>query len=201
MSGSCAATARTHPTLGCVPWPWRLVTPQSTTCPGRWNSGPVVLTAQQARLGADHPSTLVAANNLGCYLRCLGRLPEALRLTDDTLQAMYRRLGDNHPLALSCSVNLASCLASSGDLAPAMSLQRETAARLADALGAGHPDTLVCEANLAVTLHEAGHEAEAAEKRAWALGEFSHILGPGHPDAARLQNWQWINRDLEPQMI
>jgi hypothetical protein len=114
---------------------------------------------------------------------------------------MRGRLGDNHPLALSCSVNLASCLASSGDLARAMRLQRKTAAGFADALGADHPDTLVCEANLAVTLHRAGQEGEAAEKRAWVLGEFSRILGPGHPDAAQLQRWQWINRDLEPQLI
>jgi tetratricopeptide (TPR) repeat protein len=163
--------------------------------------GTGVLTAQQAHLGADHPNTLVAGNNLGCHLRSLGRLSEALRLTNDTLQAMRLRLGGLHPLTLSCSVNLANCLACSGDLAAAMSLQTETAARLADALGVDHPDVLACEANLAVTLHVGGREAEAEENQARILGRFDHALGADHPDSAQLRSWQWINRDLEPQLI
>lgn len=114
---------------------------------------------------------------------------------------MRRRLGEHHPLTLSCWVNLASCLASSGELALAMSLQGETAARIADALGADHPDALTCEANLAVTLHLAGREAEAAEHRVRILGRFDRAVGPDHPDAAQLRSWQWINRDLEPQLI
>ena len=36
-----------------------------------------VRSAIEAGLGADHPDTLVAANNLSCYLRCTGRLDEA----------------------------------------------------------------------------------------------------------------------------
>ena len=44
-----------------------------------------VKAAHQASLGEAHPNTLVAANNLACYLRCIGRLDEALALTDDTL--------------------------------------------------------------------------------------------------------------------
>ena len=44
-----------------------------------------VKAAHQASLGDDHPNTLVAANNLACYLRCLGRLAEALALAEDTL--------------------------------------------------------------------------------------------------------------------
>jgi tetratricopeptide (TPR) repeat protein len=163
--------------------------------------GTDVRTAQQARLSADHPNTLVAANNVGCYLRCLGRLAEASRLTDDTLQAMRRRLGGNHPLTLSCSINLASCLGLSGELGTAMSIQRETTSRLTEALGADHPDTLVCQANLAVSLHMAGRRTEAEECRTRALDDFSRVLGPRHPDAVLLRSWQWINRDLEPQMI
>ena len=36
-----------------------------------------VRSALEASLGRDHPDTLVAANNLACYLRCVGRLDEA----------------------------------------------------------------------------------------------------------------------------
>jgi hypothetical protein len=155
----------------------------------------------QASLGADHPNTLVDINNLVCYLRCLGRLPEALRLAIQTRHLMRQRLGDAHPLTLSCSINLANCLGDSGDLTAAMALQHETISRLADALGAEHPDTLVCEANLAVTVHKTGRDTEAAENQTRILDDFSRVLGPGHPDAAQLRGWQWINRDLEPQVI
>ena len=72
-------------------------------------SDPSLIAARQASLGDEHPNTLVAANNLACYLRCIGRLPEALTLTDDTLGRMQRNLGESHPLALSCAVNLANC--------------------------------------------------------------------------------------------
>jgi tetratricopeptide repeat protein len=102
---------------------------------------------------------------------------------------------------VACSVNLASCQGSLGELTSAMSLQRETTARLANTLGTDHPDTLACRANLVVTLHQAGRESEAEEDRALVLEQFNRVLGPGHPDAAQLRSWQWINRDLEPQMI
>ena len=74
-----------------------------------------VKAAHQASLGADHPNTLVAGNNLACYLRCIGRLDEALALADDTLCRMQRKLGDRHPLTLSCAVNLANCRGDAGD--------------------------------------------------------------------------------------
>jgi hypothetical protein len=160
-----------------------------------------VRAAHQASLGADHPNTLVAVNNLACYLRYLRRLPEALRLATETRQLMRERLGDAHPLTLACSVNLANCLGDSGELESALTLQHETLSHLADALGTVHPDALICESNLAVTLHKAGREAEAEERRTPILDSLGRVMGPGHPDAAQLRKWQWINRDLEPQLI
>ena len=85
-----------------------------------------VKAAYQAGLGDDHPNTLVAVNNLGCYLRSIGRLPEALTLAADTLERMRRKLGENHPLTLSGAVNLANCRGDSGDLEVAETLERET---------------------------------------------------------------------------
>ena len=160
-----------------------------------------VRAAHQANLGGDHPNTLVAANNLACYLRCLRRVPEALQLATQTLDLMRQRLGEGHPLTMACSVNLASCLGDSGEFSAAMTLQREARFRLGATLGVDHPDALACESNLAVTLHKLGREAEAAQKRTRSLDRLSRALGPDHPDAAQLQKWQWINRDLEPQLI
>ena len=156
-----------------------------------------VKAALQATLGKHHPNTLVARNNLACYLRAIGRLPEALQISGETLGQMRQRLGGQHPLTLSCAVNLANCLADSEDLREAEMLERETIPRLQEKLGPRHPDTLACEANLAVTLHLAGHEQEAKQARARILNELSEVLGPTHPDATLLRDWRRTDRDLE----
>ena len=80
-------------------------------------------------------------------------------------------------------------------------LERQTITLLRSTLGRDHPDTLVCEANLATTLWQRGHHQEAEELRTRVMADFSRVLGAGHPDAAQLQDWQRINRDLEPQVI
>ena len=121
-----------------------------------------VKAAHQAALGDDHPNTLVAANNQGCYLWCLGQLPEALELTEDTLHRMRGKLGDRHPLTLPSTVNLANCQGDSGNHESAAALERETAVALRDVLGPDHPDTLACLANLTVSLHQAGRGRKPA---------------------------------------
>ena len=153
----------------------------------------------QRSLGEDHPYTLVADNNLVTYLRGTGGLAEARHLAEETLAVMRRRLGDDHPFTLSCAINLANCLGDAEDLTQAEALERDTISKLQRKLGPRHPDTLVCEANLAVTLHLIGRDEEAERARARVLDEFSQVLGPRHPNAALLQDWQRINRDLEPQ--
>lgn len=114
---------------------------------------------------------------------------------------MRRKLGENHPLTLSGTVNLANCRGDSGDLEVAETLEREMVALLRDVLGRDHPDTLVCQANLAVTLHQAGRDPEAEELKAAIMADLSRVLGASHPDSTQLQEWQRINRDLEPQQI
>ena len=56
-SQSCAST-------------WPATTRPSTTCHAAWTWSPGSGAALQASLGDEHPNTLVAANNLACYLRC-----------------------------------------------------------------------------------------------------------------------------------
>ena len=42
----------------------------------------------RASLGDDHPNTLVTGSNLACFMRLVGRVPEALVLAEDTLGRM-----------------------------------------------------------------------------------------------------------------
>jgi Tetratricopeptide repeat/TIR domain/NB-ARC domain/AAA domain len=157
-----------------------------------------VMEAYERSLGSDHPYTLVAANNLVTYLRG-GELTRARLLAEETLANMTRKLGDRHPFTLSCAINVANCLGDCEELDDAEALERQTLGKLQQTLGARHPDALVCEANLAVTLRMRGQEGTAESIRARLLTEFDQVLGPRHPNAVLVQNWQRINRDLEPQ--
>jgi hypothetical protein len=97
-------------------------------------------------------------------------------------------------------INLCNCLADARNLTEAESLQRSTTAVLTGVLGPDHPDTLICQANLAITLRDAGRSAEAEQLAAVVLVRLEQVLGKGHPDISQLQDWQRINRDLEPQL-
>jgi CO dehydrogenase nickel-insertion accessory protein CooC1/tetratricopeptide (TPR) repeat protein len=156
--------------------------------------------ALAAGLGADHPNTLVAANNLACYLRAVGRFGEALELAKDASTRMKQTLGEEHPMTLSAVINLCNCLADARNLTEAESLQRSTTAVLTQVLGRDHPDTLICQANLAITLRDEGRSDEAEHLAAGVLVRLEQVLGKGHPDISQLQDWQRINRDLEPQL-
>ena len=152
--------------------------------------------------GADHPDTLVAANNLSCYLRCIGRLDEALQARGGHAEpdaAQARRDCTHSPWPARSTWPTASV--TPVNLAAAEALERETISQLTRCLGAEHPDTLVCQANLAVTLREAGRDQEAKELKAKVLADLARVLGAGHPDVAQLREGQRINRDLEPHNI
>ncbi|WP_067171615.1 FxSxx-COOH system tetratricopeptide repeat protein [Microtetraspora niveoalba] len=157
------------------------------------------MTAYQKLLGADHPYTLVAANNLMTYLRGTGRREEALATGEKTLDALRLRLGDRHPFTLSCMVNVANCAGELGRHEQAESLERRALAGLRDTLGFEHPDTLVCQANLSVTLAAMGRTAQSEQMRDATLASMLAVLGEGHPNIVALQAWRRINRDLEPQ--
>jgi hypothetical protein len=160
-----------------------------------------VRAAYQSGLGADHPNALAAASNLAVYLRGDGEPTQAHSLAEQTLAAMRKRLGADHPFTLSCATNLANCMGDAADLSHAEALERETILRLQKKLGTRHPSTLACEANLAVTLHRAGHAEQAEQLRARVLEGFSQVLDARHPNARLLQDWQPIDRDLEPLPI
>src|SRR5690606_27042198 len=62
-------------------------------------------------LGPDHPTTLIALNNLATYLRATGEVPEATRMAHTVVSGLGEQLGEDHPLVLAAAVNLANCLA------------------------------------------------------------------------------------------
>ena len=58
------------------------------------------LAAAQRVLGADHPDTLAAMNNLAATLSDQGELDRAQELQEQVLAARRRLLGPDHPTTL-----------------------------------------------------------------------------------------------------
>jgi tetratricopeptide (TPR) repeat protein len=85
------------------------------------------LALQKAKLGADHPDTLVSMNSLANSYAALGRHAEALKLHEETLTLRKTKLGTGHPDTLASMYNLACCQA----LLVPYSPDKEKQARLA----------------------------------------------------------------------
>ena len=100
-------------------------------------------------LGADHPDTLTARNNLADAYVSAGRLDEAIPLFERTLADHERVLGADHPDTLTSRHNLAGAYVSAGRLGEAIPLFERTLADRERVLGADHPDTLASRNNLA----------------------------------------------------
>jgi hypothetical protein len=58
-------------------------------------------------LGADHPDTLISANNLAAALRVLGEVQAARELDEDTLGRRRRLPGEDHPRTIRSARTLA----------------------------------------------------------------------------------------------
>src|SRR5262249_6260197 len=70
--------------------------------------------ACQARLGPDHPTSLVARMEPGLAYDLAGRSKDAIRLLEEVVPATARRLGPRHPDALFASGVLALAYSRAG---------------------------------------------------------------------------------------
>jgi len=61
------------------------------------------LEKRRRTLGEEHPSTLIAINNMGILLQDQGRLAEAEPFFRETLEKRRRTLGEEHPDTLACA--------------------------------------------------------------------------------------------------
>ena len=76
-------------------------------------------------LGAEHPDTLAAMNNLAATLADQGELDSARQLQEQVLEARRRVVGAEHPDTLAALNNLAYTLQAQGDLVGARQLQEQ----------------------------------------------------------------------------
>ncbi len=127
-------------------------------------------------LGADHPDTLRARDNLAAAYRADGQTAGAIALLEGTLAVRERILGADHPDTLSTRNNLAAAYLAAayqaeGRIAEVIALLEGTLADCERILGADHPDTLSARNNLAAAYLAAALRADGRIAEVIALFE------------------------------
>ena len=139
-------------------------------------------------LGADHPDTLRARNNLAAAYYAARRVNEAIPLFEKTLKAQTQILGPNHPDTLTSSNNLANAYQEAGRLNDAIPLLEKTLKAQTQILGPNHPDTLTSSNNLANAYQEAGRLNDAIPLLEETLTTQEELFGPKHPHTLITRN-------------
>jgi tetratricopeptide (TPR) repeat protein len=115
----------------------------------------------EAKLGPDHPDTLMSMNNLANSYAAFGRHAEALKLREETLALRKAKLGPDHPDTFKSMNNLAISYSDLGRHADALKLYEETLALQKVKPGPDHPETLLTMGNLAECLFKLDRSGEA----------------------------------------
>ncbi len=150
--------------------------------PGAQRRQECVLEVSTRALGAEHPDTLRAANNLAGTLSARCDLPGARRLQERVLDAMPRILGEEHPETLGSMNNLATTLSAQGDQAGARRLHEGVLETRTCLLGEEHRDTLASMNNLATILRAQGDLERARRLQERVSETMTSLLGEEHPD-------------------
>ena len=139
--------------------------------------------AGKARLGPDHPDTLVSmTTSPSATLRSAGT-PRPSSSTKRRWRLRKAKLGPDHPDTLWSMHNLANIYADLGRHAEALKLREETLAVRKAKLGPDHPDTLWSMNDLAGSYGVAGRHAEALKLARRDPGPSARAeFWPDHPE-------------------
>ena len=130
-----------------------------------------MLAGRRRVLGAEHPDTLTAMNNLAVTTHARGDLAGARALLDQVVEPNRRLLGAEHPSTLIAMNNLAQTVHAQGDLAGARKLQEQVLEARRRLLGPEHPDTLTTMNDVAETMKAQGDLAGTEAAGAGAGGQ------------------------------
>ena len=132
----------------------------------------------KAKLGPDHPNTLVAMYTLAQTCRDIGRLDRALPLLEEVYGLMKAKLGPDHPYSSNAVLMLALTCCDTRRLDRALPLLEEILTRRKTKLGREHIETLVAESHLVRAYLDVRRWADAEV----AARECLEILSRTQPD-------------------
>jgi tetratricopeptide (TPR) repeat protein len=119
------------------------------------------LDLRRAALGADHPDTLIAMNDLGMAYLDAGKTERGLPMLEEALNLMKPRLGMTDTNTLIAMNNLALAYRDAGKFREALRLFEQTVEAMKVTLGPEHQDTLTAMNSLAWTYRIAGRLEQA----------------------------------------
>ncbi|KAJ7061233.1 hypothetical protein C8F01DRAFT_1231161 [Mycena amicta] len=140
-----------------------------------------ILIRSDARLGREHPKTLVAMSKLAETFWSLGQYTEAQKLQEQVLEKWTKLLGAEHPNTINATANLAATFWRLGQYTEAQKLEEQVLEKWTKLLGAEHPNTIDATANLAVTFRSLGQYTEAQKLQEQVLEKRTKLLGAEHP--------------------
>ncbi len=138
--------------------------------------------------GPDHLDTLASMNNLAASYYAAGRIEEAIKLMEETLQLRKAKQGLDHPDTLLSMNNLASTYLAANRTQEAVKLLEETLQLKKAKFGPDHPNTLLSMMSLANSYLEAGRTQEAVKLNEETLQLRIKKLGSDHPDTLASMN-------------
>ncbi|KAJ7061297.1 hypothetical protein C8F01DRAFT_1025116, partial [Mycena amicta] len=140
-----------------------------------------ILIRSDARVGREHPKTLVAMTKLAQTVWSLGQYTEAQKLQEQVLEKQTKLLGAEHPNTIDAAAWLAATFWSLGRYTEAQKLQEQVLEKGTKLQGAEHPNTISATANLAKTFWSLGQYTEAQKLRKQVLEKRTKLLGAEHP--------------------
>ena len=146
------------------------------------------LAAVKAKLGVDHPSTLLSMGNLASGYMAAGKPDLALPLFEETLKVRKAKLGADHPDTLTSMNNLAFGYEAVGKRDLALPLHEESLKLKKAKLGADHSETLTSMGNLGNGYRAAGKLDQALPLLEETLKLVRTKLGADHSYALTSMN-------------
>jgi DNA-binding SARP family transcriptional activator len=141
----------------------------------------IVVAHAERILGAEHPATLLARNDLAAAHHSAGRTATATAIFEPLVADHERILGVEHPATLTTRNNLAYTYRRNGRPGDAVSILEALLPDRRRLLGAHHHQTLTSANNLARAYNDIGRTAEAIAILEPLVADHDEIFGPDHP--------------------
>jgi hypothetical protein len=150
--------------------------------------GERALELRQAKLGPEHPDTLVAMNNLALAYKAAGKLDRAVPLLEVALRHLTTKLGPGHADTLAAMNNLATAYQAAGKLEQAIPLLEQGLERQRAKSGPDDPGTLRSMNNLGEAYRAARKLDQALPLLEQTLQRKRVRLGAEHPETLQTMN-------------
>ena len=134
------------------------------------------------RIRDEAKGCLTIAEKFALVYQETGQWREALRLTEQVVEARRRTLGEEHPDTLGSMQNLAIRYSEAGRRPEALRLTEQVAEAQRRTLGEEHPNTLWSMNSLAIGYSEAGRRPEALRLTEQVVESRRRTLGEEHRD-------------------